>query len=61
MTLFQYATFKVFRRCNEIARKVEEEGVSTTSEVLRQIKTVRQLAPENELLMSLQYAVTSSG
>lgn len=52
MTLFQYFTFKVFRRCNEIARKVEEEGVSTTSEVLRQIKTVRQFATEQRAAAS---------
>ena len=46
MCAFQYFTFKYFRECNERARRVEEEGTAATSEVLRQIKTVRQFASE---------------
>lgn len=46
MTAFQWFTFRYFRDCNERARRIEEEGVSATSEVLRNIKTVRQLASE---------------
>ena len=43
---FQFFTFRYFRWCNERARRIEEEGVSATSEVLRQITTVRQMAAE---------------
>jgi len=46
MIVFQYFSFRYFRRCDELARKVEEEGISQTSEVLRQIKTVRQFSSE---------------
>ena len=46
MTTFQFFTFKYFRACNERARRIEEDGVSATSEILRQIKTVRQFACE---------------
>merc|ERR1719181_979815 len=43
---FQFFTFRYFRACNQRARRIEEEGVSSTSEVLRQIKTVRQFSAE---------------
>lgn len=46
MCAFQFFTFRYFRACNERARRIEEEGTSSTSEVLRQIKTVRQFAAE---------------
>ena len=46
MTTFQFFTFKFFRKCNDRMRRVEEETVSATTEVLVNIKTVRQLANE---------------
>ena len=46
MMTFQLFTFRYFRRCGERARRIEEDGVSATAEILREIKTVRQFASE---------------
>eukprot|EP00618_Florenciella_parvula_P012341 CAMPEP_0119473752 /NCGR_PEP_ID=MMETSP1344-20130328/5260_1 /TAXON_ID=236787 /ORGANISM="Florenciella parvula, Strain CCMP2471" /LENGTH=849 /DNA_ID=CAMNT_0007506925 /DNA_START=1218 /DNA_END=3767 /DNA_ORIENTATION=- len=46
MMTFQYFMFRYFRKCEERMRRVGQEGVRVTSEVLRQIKTVRQFAME---------------
>jgi len=42
-TMFQY-----FNRLHSRARRVEEESIKSTSEVLREIKTVRQFAMETQ-------------
>ena len=47
-TLAQYVMFVFFRKYQTRERRIEEENVKLTSEVLREIKTVRQFAMENE-------------
>jgi ABC-type multidrug transport system fused ATPase/permease subunit len=46
MICFQYFIFRKFKRSEERQRKVDEEAVAATSQVLRQMKTVRQFAME---------------
>lgn len=41
-------TFKAFRRMHQRQRRVEEDSIKQTSEVLREIKTVRQFAMEQK-------------
>jgi len=42
----QWKVCKIMNRCNERERKMTEEGVAATSEILREVKTVRQFAME---------------
>ena len=39
-------SFKMFHRMHQRARRVEEDSIKDTAEVLREIKTVRQFAME---------------
>ena len=47
-TLAQIAMFKFFRKYQTRERRIEEDNVKVTAEVLREIKTVRQFAMESE-------------
>ena len=47
-TAAQYLMFRVFRKYQTRERRIEEENVKLTAEVLREIKTVRQFAMEAE-------------
>ena len=47
-TLAQYVMFVFFRKYQTRERRIEEENVKVTAEVLREIKTVRQFAMESE-------------
>ena len=48
MSMSMRYLFKVFNRMQQRERRVEEESIKTTSEVLREIKTVRQFAMESK-------------
>ena len=52
----QYFSFRYFREQHSRERKIEEESTKATSEVLRQIKTVRQFAMESKA--GTEYAAT---
>jgi len=48
MIVFQYYMFKRFRRSEEKQRKIRESTLARTSEILKEVKTVRQFAQELE-------------
>ena len=52
----QYFAFRFFQRESNRERKIEEENAAATSEMLRQIKTVRQFAMESRA--GSEYAAT---
>lgn len=52
-------TFKAFHRMHQRQRRVEEASIKATSEVLREIKTVRQFAMEaNEAANYMRAGIT---